>query len=83
MIKDYILKHIQDYSIDDLRYLADSYSIVYSEEELSIIYSFLKKHYLELLDGKEDVLQSLQGIISPSLYTILLSTYKTLKRQYL
>ena len=79
MIKNYIVKLTKE----DLKVLATNNNISYTEEELNIIYNFIKNNYQDLLNEKAEVFSLIKSKISPSLYKQLLNLYVTYKQKYL
>ena len=72
---DLIQKYVNHLSISDLKNLAKQYSITYTEEELDIIYHFIKEEYMALYHRKIEVFQKIKSRISPTLYHQLLNLY--------
>lgn len=83
IINHFVEQHIHSFTIDDLKYYADKYSFSYSEEELKIVYSFLKTHYKDLLNQNIRVFETIKQKLSPALYNQLLECYIDLKQKYL
>lgn len=79
MIKSYV-KHLTK---ENLETFAQKNNIVYTKEELNIVYSFIQNHYEDLLEEKIEVFQMLKQKISPNLYKTLLSLYIEYKQKYL
>ncbi len=79
MIKSYV-KHLTK---ENLETFAKKNNIVYTKEELNIVYSFIQNHYEDLLEEKIEVFQVLKQKISPNLYKTLLSLYIEYKQKYL
>ena len=70
-------------SIEDLKEISNTYKFDYKEEELLIIYNFIKDNYLELLNQNIEVFNKIKNKINPSLYKELLNKYIDLKQKYL
>lgn len=83
LIQEFLANYIQQIRIDDLRKYADSHSISYTEEELNIVYIFLKEHYADLIHHNTSVLIELKNKIHPDLYQKLFELYESYYQKYL
>ena len=83
MIKDLVKKYINILTLDDVKKFADTNNIKYSEEEALIVYNFIRKNYLELLDENINVFLEIKNEISTDLYKTLLNLYIDYKQKYL
>lgn len=66
-----------------MKKLADDYKIDYTQDELVIIYNFIKYNYNELLEKNIKVFESIKDKINPVLYKKLLNLYIDYKNRYL
>lgn len=66
-----------------MKKLADDYKIDYTQDELVIIYNFIKYNYNELLEKNIKVFESIKDKINPALYKKLLNLYIDYKNRYL
>lgn len=82
-MKDMVARMVSKLTIHDLRKYAKEYSVPCNEEELNVLYSFLKNHYQDLLDQNIQVFEELRDKIHPALYKQLLNLYIDLKQKYL
>ena len=78
-----VKKYIENLSLSDLEKLAHYYHISYTKDELSVIYSFVKENYLELLNKNIIVFQKIKNRIHPVLYQQLFNLYMEYKQKYL
>ena len=67
----------------DMEAFAKNHNIIYTDEELSIVYQFLQDHFEELLNGDEDSFHVLSEKISPILYENLFQLYQKYYNVYL
>ena len=54
-----------------------------TDSEVTILYNFIKKNYIEILDGNETSLISLKQQLSPTLYKKVIALYQENKQKYL
>ena len=70
-------------SINDLEKFAIKNNINYSNDELLVIYNFIKYNYNELLNENIKVFEDIRDKINPVLYKRLLNLYIEYKQKYL
>ena len=75
--------YISKLTTKDLERFARSKNISYTQDELIIIYQFIKYHYEDLLNENIKVFEELKGKINPILYKQLLNLYIEYKQKYL
>ena len=75
--------YISKLTMRDLEKFARSNNISYTQDELVIIYQFIKYHYEDLLNENIKVFEELKGKIHPVLYKQLLNLYIEYKQKYL
>lgn len=80
-MKNYLQKMIGFLKPEHIWNYANSISFSLSDEEVMILYSFIKDHYLELLES-EEILLKLKPKIREDLYLIVLEEYKKNKAKY-
>ena len=80
--KDFIKKYIDNLKISHIKDYAQKQNIVLTEEESIILYSFIKEHYLELLED-DTTIYLLEKQISSSLFSKILILYQENKAKYL
>ena len=81
--KKIIENYVPKLTINDLKEFAFKNNIEYKEDELIIIYQFIKYHYHELLDQNIKVFEEIKEKINPNLYKKLLHLYIDYKQKYL
>ena len=54
-----------------------------TDSEVTILYNFIKKNYIEILDGNETSLISLKQQLNPTLYKKVIVLYQENKQKYL
>ena len=54
-----------------------------TDSEVTILYNFIKKNYIEILDGNETSLISLKQQLNPTLYKKVIALYQENKQKYL
>jgi hypothetical protein len=81
--KELVRKYINKLSINDLVMFASKNNITYTNDELLIVYNFIKDNYNELLNENISVFEKIRYKISPSLYKELLKLYIDYKQKYL
>ena len=54
-----------------------------TDSEVTILYNFIKKNYIEILDGNETSLIFLKQQLNPTLYKKVIALYQENKRKYL
>ena len=81
--KKIIENYFPKLTINDLKEFAFKNNIEYKEDELIIIYQFIKYHYHELLDQNIKVFEEIKEKINPNLYKKLLHLYIDYKQKYL
>ncbi len=80
--KDCIIKYIDNLKISHIKDYAQKQNIVLTEEESIIICSFIKEHYLELLEDNTTI-YLLEKQISSSLFSKILILSQENKAKYL
>lgn len=81
--KDIVRKYIDKLTINDLEVFAKNNNITYTNDELIIVYQFIKYHYNDLLDQNIKVFEEIRNKINPNLYKRLLNLYIDYKQKYL
>ena len=81
--KELVRKYINRLTPNDLEKFAQSNNITYTEDELQVVYHFIKEHYNDLLDENIKVCEEIRYKISPTLYKQLLTLYIDYKQKYL
>ena len=81
--KKIIENYVPKLTINDLKEFAYKNNIEYKEDELIIIYQFIKYHYHDLLDQNIKVFEEIKEKINPNLYKKLLHLYIDYKQKYL
>lgn len=81
--KDIVRKYIDRLTINDLEVFAKKNNITYTNDELIIVYQFIKYHYNDLLDQNIKVFEEIRNKINPILYKRLLNLYIDYKQKYL
>ncbi len=80
--KDLVKKYIGNLKISHIKDYAQKQNIVLTEEESIIIYSFIKEHYLDLLED-DSTIYLLKKKITSSLFSKILILYQENKAKYL
>lgn len=75
--------YISKLTTKDLENFAKRKNISYTQDELIIIYQFIKYHYEDLLNENIKVFEELKEKINPILYKQLLNIYIEYKQKYL
>ena len=83
MYKKLVRNYISRLTTKDLEVFAKSHNISYTQDELIIIYQFIKYHYEDLLDENIKVFEEIKGKINPTLYKQLLNLYIEYKQKYM
>lgn len=81
--KDLVRRYINNLTKDDLIKFASKNNIIYSNEELDIVYSFIKEYYEDLLNENIKVFEILRPKISTNLYKKLITLYIEYKQKYI
>lgn len=81
--KEIVRKYISRLSTKDLEEFAKKNNLVYTKDELLVVYQFIKYHYNDLLDENIKVFEEIRDKLSPTLYKKLLSLYIDYKQMYL
>ncbi len=84
MYESIIKNYVSNMTIDDVRKYASIQNINATDEEMQIVYEFIKKYYDRIY--KEDwafIEKTLKPKISPSLYSRLLLLLNEAKAKYL
>ena len=80
LIKNYISK----LTLEDIKRYASIKDINANEEEMQIVYEFIKNHYDKLLSQDMPFIENkLKNKLRPSLYNTLLNLYNEEKKKYL
>ena len=80
LIKNYISK----LTLEDIKRYASIKDINANEEEMQIVYNFIKKHYDKLLSQDMPFIENkLKNKLRPELYNTLLNLYNEEKKKYL
>ncbi len=81
LLKNYVSK----LTIDDVKRYASNQNIIATEEEMQIVYEFIKKYYYKVFSNDDLVFieKNLKPKLSPNLYQYLLNLYKEQKAKYL
>ena len=80
LIKNYISK----LTIEDIKRYASIKDINANEEEMQIVYEFIKNHYNKLLSQDMPFIENkLKNKLRPELYNTLLNLYNEEKKKYL
>ena len=79
--KDLIKKYINYLEPIHIKNYADNKHISISNDEVNIIYKFMKDYYLELLED-ESILNKLKPLIRDDLYEEIIKEYKENKAKY-
>ena len=79
--KDLIKKYINYLEPIHIKNYADNKHISISNDEVNIIYKFMKDYYLELLEN-ESILNKLKPLIRDDLYEEIIKEYKENKAKY-
>ncbi len=77
-----IENYIPKLTTNDLKVFAAKNNIEYTEDELLIVYQFIKYHYHDLLDQNIKVFEEIKEKINPNLYKKLLHLYIDYKQKY-
>ena len=83
MVKSLVRSYVSQLTTKDLEKYAKMYNISYTQDELIIVYQFIKYHYEDLLNENIKVFEEIKNKISPTLYKQLLSYYIDLKQKYI
>lgn len=81
--KELIKKYINYFTPTDIKNYALKENIEVSDQEITIIYNFIKNHYQELLDNDTSVFRLLKLQIRPILFDKIISLYNENKTKYL
>lgn len=83
MYKELIKNWIPNLTPEMITNYSKKIGISLTNSEVMILYQFIMKNYVEVLDGDESSFNDLKKKINPSLYNQLLILYKTNKNKYL
>ena len=81
--KELIKKYINILTPEDIKKYALKENIEVTQQEVTIIYNFIKNHYQELLDNDTSVFRILKIQIRPILFDKIISLYNENKTKYL
>jgi len=82
LYKQLVLKYINMLSHEHIKTYASNNNIYVTDEEVQIIYNFIKNNYRELLES-ESALLKLKPYIRDDLYITIYRLYKENKAKYL
>jgi len=83
LYKELVRKYIDKLSIQDIKMFANKNNISYTDEEVLIVYDFIKNNYNNLLEQDINVFLKIKGRIRPELYKQLINLYIEYKQKYL
>lgn len=81
--KELVRKNISKLTTNHLEEFARKNNITYTQDELIVVYNFIKYNYNDLLDENIKVFENIKDKISPKLYRDLLNLYIEYKQKYL
>ena len=81
--KEIIKKYINYLTPNDIKMYAQKNNIEVNNQEVQIIYNYIKKYYLEILNNNESCFLKLKKEIRPDLYNIIMKLYQENKQKYL
>ncbi|MBR2678628.1 MAG: DUF2624 family protein [Bacilli bacterium] len=81
--KELVRKYIHNLTKNDLEKFASKNNIVYTKEELDIVYLFIMNNYEDLLNENIKVFETIRPKISNTLYKRLLNLYIDYKQKYI
>ena len=82
---DYLIKeYIKKIEINDIEEFAKKKNIILSHTDAIIIYTYIKKHYQDLLNGKDqEIIKELKNKLSPNTFKEAYKLYLEYKIKYL
>ena len=83
MYKEIIKKYINILTKEDIKRYALKENIEVTNEEITIIYNFIKTNYQEILNNNEKSFYLLKQKLKPELYNTIISLYNKYKTKYL
>lgn len=81
--KEFVKRHIDKLTTKDLENFAKKNNISYTNDELLVVYQFIKYNYNDLLNENIKVFETIRDKLSPNLYKTLLNLYIDYKQKYL
>lgn len=81
--KEFVKRHIDKLTPKDLEKFAQKNNISYTNDELLVVYQFIKYNYNDLLNENIRVFETIRDKLSPNLYKRLLNLYIEYKQKYL
>ena len=81
--KELVRGYINKLTTKDIEGFAKKNNISYTNDELLVVYQFIKYNYNELLDENIKVFEEIRNKVSPTLYKQLLNLYIEYKQKYL
>ena len=81
--KELVKNYIPLLKPEDIKNFAFSKNIVLNDKEVLIIYNFIKKYYLELLDKNTSSFVILKNNLNSDLYNKCIDLYKEYENKYL
>jgi len=80
MYKKMIINYINNkLTVNDINFFANKNNIILKDNEDKIIYSFIKKYYLDILNKNDLVFKNLN--VSNETYKVCLTLYNTYKNK--
>ena len=84
MYENIIKNYVSKLTLEDIKRYAPIKNINANEEEMQIVYEFIKNHYDKLLSQDMPFIENkLKNKLRPSLYNTLLNLYNEEKKKYL
>ena len=83
IFQNIIEKYVNDLTTKDLESFAKSKDLKYTNDELLIVYQFIKYNYKELLKQNIKVFELIKEKVNPILYKQLINLYIEYKQKYL
>lgn len=83
MYKELIKNWISNLKKETIIEYAKKTNIILTDSEVNILYQFIMKNYVEILEGNETSFIELKRKLNPNLYEQLLNLYNENKNKYL
>ena len=83
MYKELIKNWISNLKKETIIEYAKKTNIILTDSEVNILYQFIMKNYVEILEGNETSFIELKRKLNPNLYKQLLNLYNENKNKYL
>ncbi len=80
--KELVRKYISNLTPNHIKKYSSSINYILTEEEVSMIYQFIRNYYEELLED-ESTIYKLKGQVRDDLYNKIVELYKENKAKYL